>query len=305
MVTGIHIILTYKCNIECDHCFVYSGPQAEGTFTLPEIRGLLDQAAELGSLEWIYFEGGEPFLFYPSMLEGIKLARQKGFRVGVVTNAYGAVSNEDAFVWLRPLADLGIDDLSISEDSFHWDGGGKSPAFRALEAARDLGMRSASISIARPFIEAVPGDGQERGKPVIGGGAMFRGRAVDTLVEGLPRRSWRELSECPHEDLRSPSRLHVDPYGYVQVCQGLSIGNIWKSRLSEIAAGYSPDSHPVCGPLAKGGPALLATQYKVDHEDEYVDECHFCYLIRRALLDRFPEHLAPRQVYGPEVEVRD
>ncbi len=298
MLTGVHILLTYRCNLECEHCFLYSSPHAEGTFTLPQIRDVLDQAGAIDTVDWIYFEGGEPFLFYPSMLEGIRLARDRGFRVGIVTNAYGAVSDEDALVWLRPLAELGVDYLSISDDSFHYGEGEDSPALRALKAARELGIPTAPICIKRPFVEASPGDGQDKGKPVIGGGAMFKGRAVEKLTLGLPRRPWHELTECPHEDLQSPSRVHVDQYGHVQMCQGVSMGNMWQRPLPVLIAEYEADSHPICGPLVKGGPALLAREYEVDHEEEYVDECHFCYLVRRDLVDRFPEHLAPRQVYG-------
>jgi len=47
-----------------------------------------------------------------------------------------------------------------------------------------------------------------------------------------------------------------------------------------------------------GGPAALAREFELPHEDAYVDECHFCYLLRRGLVDRYPELLAPRQVYG-------
>jgi hypothetical protein len=47
-----------------------------------------------------------------------------------------------------------------------------------------------------------------------------------------------------------------------------------------------------------GGPAQLAREYGVVLESGYVDECHCCYLVRKALVDRFPEHLAPRQVYA-------
>ena len=81
MLNGIHFLLSYQCNSECDHCFVYSGPHAKGTFTLSQIREVLDEAERLGSIKSIYFEGGEPFLFYPIMLEGIKAAREKGFKV--------------------------------------------------------------------------------------------------------------------------------------------------------------------------------------------------------------------------------
>jgi len=136
MLTGIHILLTYKCNLECDHCFLYSSPHAEGTMTLPQVRNVLDESLKIGSVKWIYFEGGEPLLFYQSMLEGIRLARDMGFKVGIVTNAYGAISEDDAEVWLHPLAELGLSDLSISDDSFHYGAAEDSPAKRALAASR-------------------------------------------------------------------------------------------------------------------------------------------------------------------------
>ncbi len=304
MLTGVHILITYKCNLECDHCFLYSGPSAEGTMTLAQIRSVLDESRNIGTVEWIYFEGGEPFLFYPSLLEGVMLARDMGFKVGVVTNAYGAVSEEDAEVWLRPLAGLGIADLSISDDSFHY-GAGESPAQRALAAARKLGIPVAPICIQKPYFESMPGHDQGKGEPVIGGGAMFRGRAVEKLTSGLPRRLSHELVSCPHEDLQSPSRVHVDCYGNVHLCQGISMGSMWQRSLSTVVLGYEADAHPICGPLVKGGPALLARQYNVDIENKYVDECHLCYVTRRALIDRFPEYLTPRQVYGFEEKGQD
>jgi len=268
--------------------------------TIAQVRQLLDQARSLGSVEWIYFEGGEPCLFYPTLLEGIRAAKEMGFKVGMVTNAYMAISDEDAEHWLRPFLGLGLDDLSISDDSFHHGDEEDNSAKRALAAAKKLGIPTAPICIQKPFVEAAPGEGVEKGHPVIGGGAMFKGRAAELLTEGLPRRSWSEFVQCPHEDLESPSRVHVDPFGHAHMCQGLSMGNLWQRPLSELIAEYKADKHPICGPLVKGGPALLAEQYKVEHEEEYVDECHLCYHVRRALVDRFPDHLAPRQVYGLE-----
>ena len=78
------------------------------------------------------------------------------------------------------------------------------------------------------------------------------------------------------------------------------MGNMWQRPLSVLALEYNAYSHPIAGPLTKGGPALLASQYSMDHEQEYVDECHFCFLVRRSLVDRFPEYLALGQVYGIE-----
>jgi MoaA/NifB/PqqE/SkfB family radical SAM enzyme len=147
-LTGVHLLLTYACTLECDHCFVYSGPYADGTMTLAEIRSVLEQARSLGSVAWIFFEGGEPFLFHPTLLEGVALARRMGFRVGVVSNGHGAVSAEDAEAWLRPLAELGLDSLTVSLDALHGSEGEGGQAMQALAAAGRLGIpRSARRGI--------------------------------------------------------------------------------------------------------------------------------------------------------------
>ncbi|MFQ5838093.1 MAG: radical SAM protein [Thermoplasmata archaeon] len=298
MLTQVHFLLTYTCNFECDHCFVYSSPRAKGTFTLNQIRQVYDQLVRLGAIEWVYFEGGEPFLFYPLMLEGIRVAHDMGFKTGIVTNGYWATSVKDAELWLGPLCDLGVSDLNISDDAFHYEDSEDNLASRALEAARGLGMPSNSISIERPTVLVGRAGSGAKGEPVVGGGARLRGRAVEKLLAGLPSRPWEEFTECPYEDLRNPKRVHLDSYGNVHLCQGLSMGNMWETSLSDLVRGYDADSHPICGPLVRGGPALLTTEYGVKHDEEYVDACHLCYLVRLVLMARFPQYLAPRQVYG-------
>jgi len=300
MLTGIHFLLSYKCNLECDHCFVYSGPRAEGTFSLSQIRKVLEEAVKTGTIEWVFFEGGEPSLYYPLMLEGIKIARNMGFKTGIVTNAYWATCEEDAELWLRPIAELGVTDLAVSKDAFHWEKEKDNPATWALASAKRLGIPVSSICIEKPSVKVGIDKKQDRGAPVIGGGAMFRGRAVEKLTKGLPKRDWKEFTKCPYEDLKDPKRVHLDSYGNVHICQGLSMGNMWNAPLSTLAKNYDASSHPICDPLAEGGPALLAQRYKIKHAKKYVDACHFCYLIRLSLIERFPQYLAPRQVYGLE-----
>lgn len=300
MLTGIHFILTYTCNSECDHCFVYSSPKAKGTLTLSQMKKVFEELTKIGSIEWIYFEGGEPFLFYPLMLKGIEIARHMGFKTGIVTNAYWATSEEDAELWLKPLSKLKVWDISISDDFFHYEDENNNSAKRAMAAAKKLGVPVRSICIEKPKVEIDIDKKQGKGAPVIGGGAMFRGRAVEKLVEGLPKRKWEEFTECPYEDLKDPKRVHLDPYGNVHLCQGVSMANMWKIPLSTTVKSYNAESHPICGPLIRGGPALLAQEYNVKYEDGYVDACHFCYLIRLALIDRFPQYLSPRQIYGLE-----
>jgi hypothetical protein len=294
MIKGIHFLLTYTCNYACDHCFLYCCPSSKGTFTLNQIIAVLNEAQKMKTVEFIYFEGGEPFLFYPLMMEGIKEARKRKFKVGIVTNSYWAISVEDAELWLRPFSKLKISDLSVSDDKFHFDADGDSPASIAQKAAQNLGIPAGSICIEKPSVEKT----QEKGKPVIGGGTLLKGRAVEKLINGLPRRPWNEMKECPYEDLRELGRIHVDAYGNTQICQGVSIGNFWKTPLAALIKNYDPDNHPICGPLLRGGPAELVKTYNLNHEERYVDECHLCYECRRLLLDSYPDYLTPKQVYG-------
>lgn len=306
MLSGIHFLLTYTCLFDCDHCFVYSSPSAGGTFTIYQLRNVFEEIRKIKSVESVYFEGGEPFLYYPLMLEGMRLARALDLKIGIVTNAYWANSVEDAEIWLREISKYKIADLSLSDDAFHHGESEISPAQLAKTAAKRLGIASGTITIDPPLVKPCVTIDNEKGTPVIGGNVMFKGRAVEKLTEGLPTRNWEELNSCPHEELEHPKRVHIDAYGNVQVCQGVSMGNMWTKPLAELVKDYNGHTHPVCGPLLRGGPAQLVREYDLEHEDEYIDECHFCYLMRRALIDRFPEYLAPRQVYGlPQSEADD
>ncbi|UCC16425.1 MAG: hypothetical protein JSU58_08650 [Dehalococcoidales bacterium] len=296
MLTGLHLLLTYQCNSECDHCFLYCSPYSKGTFTLNQVRTLLDEARKIDTLNSIYFEGGEAFLYYPVLIEGVRITREAGFTVGIVTNAYFATDDEDIKLWLKPFAELGINDLSISNDPYHYTDDQDNPALRARIAAHELGLPVGEIHIDKPTVTT--NKEYEKGEAIIGGSTMFRGRAVEKLISDLPTRHWEEFTECPYENLESPGRVHIDAYGNTHICQGISMGNRWQTPLSVIDTTWDAELHPVCGPLVKGGPAQLIREYSPDHENEYVDACHCCYQVRKSLIDRFPQYLTPLQVYG-------
>jgi hypothetical protein len=297
VLTQVHILLTYQCTWACDHCFLYCSPESTGTFTGARLAEALDQALEIGTVEWIYFEGGEPFLYYPLLLHGLGLARGRGFRTGIVTNGYWATSAEDTEAWLRPLVALEVADLSISDDDFH-GGDAAAPAKTAIAAARRLELPVNVIHVEPPVRRGTAQGPGRKGAAIEGGPVRFRGRAADRLTGGVPRHDANQFDACPYEDLRTPERIHIDAFGAVQFCQGLSIGNMWDTPLRRLLAEYDADAHPVCGPLLAGGPAQLADDYGCADEDGYVDACHLCFTTRRALLDRFPDSLTPRQAYG-------
>jgi len=283
-LSGLHLLLTYQCTFECDHCFVWSGPFQTGTMTLDTVDHILAEAEKLGTIEWIYFEGGEAFLYYAILRHGVLQAKEKGFKVGIVTNAYWANSESDALEWLRPIAGS-IDDLSISSDGYHHSGEDYRNSEIARAAARDLGMPVDFISVAEPGASG-------------GSAVLFRGRAAELLASKVPSVPWQEFTECPWENLRHPQRVHVDPFGNLHICQGISIGNLLERPLTEMVADFRPDEHPIIGPLLDGGPAEIVSRYELAKEDGYADHCHLCYESRRALRSQFPDVLTPDQMYG-------
>jgi hypothetical protein len=230
------------------------------------------------------------------MLYGLKAAKELGFKTGIVTNAYWATSIEDAKEWLKPIAAIGLSDLSISDDVYHYGKTEENLAQYAYEAAKATNLPVGKISIEDPkkYMDKI----EWKGKPVVKGAVMFKGRAAEKLVEGVPTRPWREFHECLDEDFAHQTRVHVDPFGYVHVCQGITIGNVKQARLVDLFANFEPEKHPICGPLLKGGPAGLVREYGVKHEEEYVDECHLCHSTRLKLRKKFPHILAPDTIYG-------
>ncbi len=262
--------------------------------TLGQLRQIFQQANDTGSIRWIYFEGGEPFLYYATLLKGVEMAANAGFEVGVVTNGYWATSPEDAVNWLRPLAPF-TKDLTISSDLYHYDQKLSQNAQNAQQAAQALHIPVGMICVAQPENGAASVQGQlPEGESAV----MYRGRAAVKLAQRATLHPWQTFRECPFEDLRDPGRVHLDPLGNVHICQGISLGNIYQTPLAKICAGYNPDEHPITGALLTGGPAEFIRRFQLSPAQGYADACHLCYSARSMLRARFPNYLLPDQMYG-------
>lgn len=294
-LTGLHLLLTYRCNRECDHCFTWGGPLRSETMTPGRIKDIMRQAADVGTVETVFFEGGEPFLFPVYLMAGVRLAMERGFGVGVVTNAFWATSISAAYKVLEPLAGQ-LKVLQVSADAYHGEAASAARLSNVDEAAKQLRIPLGSIKIARPGAMR-PVDGG-LAAPEGCGPVMYRGRAAAKLAPVASTRPVERFNRCAYENLVSPKRWHVDPLGHVHVCQGVTAGNLFDVPLKELVRNYDPAGHPIVGPLVEGGPAALAARYGVPPLPAYADACHCCYETRRALRGRFPAFLAPDAMYG-------
>jgi len=251
--------------------------------SLDMIRSIVQQAKKVKSVKTIYFEGGEPFLYFPILVEGARHARRNGFDVGIVTNGYWGVTVDDAKLWLEELKRIGICDLSISSDNLHEYDEDKNSS-RAFEAAKELGLPVSVLETRLPSKDSK-------------GDVVFRGRAAKNLAKDYRTVKWSELSECP-ESLASPGRVHIDSLGWVHVCQGIAVGNICIKPLASIVKSYRPAADPIIGPLIRGGPAELARVHRVRRRQTYADGCELCYECRVKLQEEYSDTLVPDQMYG-------
>lgn len=298
MVTRLNILITYNCSLRCKHCYVFSDQRAAGKISISHISNLLKEGRKLPGIKWIYFSGGEPFTQYPFLLKAIQRARNLGYEVGVETNGYFARSVEAGVRFLRPLAQMGVEDLRVSNDSLHYKDPHISPAKKTLIAAKELGIPSTLVITNTPDFEGdSPGYVDSYAKTLYKS-LMYSGRASELLLGNLPDKSWEAFITCPRIDLPDPEEVFIDAFGYVQICPGIAIGNSWDTPLSEIIENYEMQSHPVLGVLNSDGPAGLMESSGLDLTTRFVDPCHCCYSIRRDLANLYPDWIAPRQVYG-------
>lgn len=80
---SVHLDLTYRCNERCIHC--YLDHEDYGEMTTDEVKGVLEQLAEAGTL-FLTLSGGELFL-RADLFELIEFARCQQFDVSLKTNA--------------------------------------------------------------------------------------------------------------------------------------------------------------------------------------------------------------------------
>jgi len=109
------------------------------------------------------------------------------------------------------------------------------------------------------------------------------------------------LTTCPYEDFPSPERAHVGCDGELQLCQGMSAGNVWQRPLGDLQRDFDASATPVFREIVSGGPWALAQAEGLEPLlPLYADECHLCYELRSRLRaeGRYPAVLAPDQAYG-------
>lgn len=147
--------------------------------TLSCVRKILDEARG-ASIETIYSEGCESFLYYPVLIQGVNEALRSGFQVGIAASCYWATSLEGAVAWLEPLRS--ISGLELSGDEYH----------RSVENTRFgvIAAKLLGIPMSITSISASHEPEEIEGIHINHCAFIYRGRATSKLASHAEKRSW-------------------------------------------------------------------------------------------------------------------
>jgi len=278
-LTGVHFLITYGCSAKCAHCFLWGSPDRTTAMTPRQVESFLEELAELEQVTDVCAEGGESFELYDLLLHFLRRASALDLKASALTNASWVESREQAADRIRELMAAGLTNLGVSTDRFHQEHVPVERVDLLLEVCEEAGLAAARME--------TPLDG-----------VMFRGRAAEVLAPDMPPRPPDAFAKCPHESLGAPGRVHLDCYGFLHLCQGITLG---RASIADAIAAFKAREHPIVRLLLDGGPyalARFAVEKGFELAEGYVDACHLCYRAREFLRPTFPDLLAPDEMYG-------
>ena len=94
--------------------------------------------------------------------------------------------------------------------------------------------------------------------------------------------------------------IHIDPYGNIQTCCGIVIGNVHKKPLLQwVQQGFHTESDLVRMVYERGPYAYLelAVRYGYEPRDGYPQKCNLCWEVRKFLRPHFPDTFGPAEIY--------
>lgn len=117
MIKSICFLTTYHCTAACDFC--ECGPKVRDRLTAAEMKKVIDDSLELGTIGQVIFSGGEPTLLGDDLFELIEYATDRGLLTRIVTNGWWGKTFADALQFVDRLIAAGLSEINISTDDLH------------------------------------------------------------------------------------------------------------------------------------------------------------------------------------------
>ncbi len=325
------ILLSYKCNSECQHCmYACSAKWSEDWISIRDLTDVLSQLAALikpkypsgferiGINYGLHLTGGEPFLNYPLLVEATRIADTFGIpSLFVETNCFWCINDRDVLEKLKQLKEVGLHSILISVNPFILEYVPFERTERAIRISKEVfgnnimvyqeffynQFKALHLQNTLSFEDYYKKVGPDCLRYV----EMFpMGRASYRLDNFYRRYSADKFfgTSC-REELTRDWHIHVDNYcnymaGY---CGGISLGNA-KQLNTFCDEGIILDDHLILKFLISDIKELFT--FAVNHfkyqelSKGYTSKCHLCVDIRRHLVKHSNEfrELQPREFYN-------
>ena len=312
------LLFTYRCTIACKHCLFNCSPKQ------PNVCASLEDGVEFlrqlrSTDRVIHIAGGEPMLYYSRMLVICRVANDMGCAPHFFeTNASWCVNDEITQKRYEELKDAGLQGVYISADVYHQVFVTPDRRFRAYKwgveifgrenvSAGDFSMETLSEFRKIGLDEELLKEHVKNNPPKLIGKA-------GEMAKYVPKRSledlaydhlWSSASEgegcLPEFDPDRMWEIHVDPYGNIQTCCGIIIGNIHKKPLTEYMKDGFQNDNDLISIICERGPfgyLELAIQLGYKPENGYPQKCNLCWEVRKFLRPYFPGTFGPGEIYS-------
>jgi len=311
------ILLTYRCNATCAHCYENSSPRKRAAIPVEHLRELLREFKKLGFTgRDLHFAGGEPFFDYKHLIDCFTVAKEEGMLpLGKLeTNGFWCKSDSLARERMTEIRNFGIGTLLISCDPFHQEFIPIETVQRAERIGNEVFGEGVVRIGPRDFfedpIDVMGMDEREKSelfRSIIDSRPMrMIGRAAHSLshlVERHPKERFAN-ARCGRKLLWKKT-IHIDPHGNVfpSVCAGIAIGNTMKTPLSKIYEDFDIRDRPMVQTLVKRGPLPLMEEAIqagfADKKEGYSSKCNLCYEARSFFwkTGMYRDEVAPEEVY--------
>lgn len=315
----LKIDMTYQCTAECEHCRFRCTTQPQSVIEHDLAVGCIRELKELNDLRLVVILGGEPGLHPDRLLALVSAVRGMGLAARVETNAFWAVNDDAARLFLEPLYAMDTQ-IAISIDAFHAPFVPLERMVRVLQVSDEMGgdcwvdtsyvdKENQGCEEDRLTNRLIAETEQALGHSLEShykGRIFYVGRSVDRLAglvkqdRGIPRERCDKAPWWMDNSLETLELLNLDPDGYLSKGCGIAIGNVRRQPIRQMIESYDARKHPLFSVLLERGPIGLAeeaAEYGFRLQDNYADRCHLCQEAREFLRHKYPEYLAPAQHY--------
>ncbi|MFQ6125799.1 MAG: radical SAM protein [Candidatus Heimdallarchaeota archaeon] len=298
----LEFTLTTRCNSQCIHCQADASPSRNEVMSVEDAFNYLTEATAISKLDSFMIFGGEPMLYPKRTIAIIKKGHQLRIpKIEMITNGIWGKNKETAEKLAMKLKTAGLNTINISIDAFHLRYIPIKYPQNAALASLKAGINNIVYNVA--VIDSINAQNEfdKKTAQVLKKLEPKRidvrivnivpvGRALQNLSQNFQQTSLNgpcEGEAITGNTLTDPESICIEPSGSANICWNLPIGNAQSISLRRLITEYKWKRNSITKILVEEGPTGLlklpearSVQFQ---EKQYINKCHFCIAIRKAL----------------------